>query len=53
MRLRTSRSEVARVLGAVLDRYAVEDVSVEDPPLEEVIADLFARVGQSEAVAAS
>lgn len=40
-KLRTARSDVARVLGAILDRHTIEDVSVEDPPLEEVIADLF------------
>jgi hypothetical protein len=33
-------------LGALLAAYAVEDVSVEDPPLEEVIAELFS--GRSE-----
>ncbi|MEM8680035.1 MAG: ABC transporter ATP-binding protein, partial [Planctomycetota bacterium] len=46
IRLRTARSEVAEVLGAVLDRYAIEDVSVEDPPLEEVIAELFSQVDE-------
>jgi hypothetical protein len=33
------------VLAAVLAQYAVEDVAVEDPPLEEVIAEVFSQVG--------
>ncbi len=36
--LKVDRSQVAEVLGAILDRYAVADVSVQDPPLEQVIA---------------
>jgi hypothetical protein len=30
------------VLASVLAANTIEDISVEDPPLEEVIADLFA-----------
>ena len=29
--------------GAILAEYAVEDIIVEDPPLEDVIADVFAK----------
>ncbi|MGI9458328.1 MAG: ABC transporter ATP-binding protein [Aeoliella sp.] len=43
VKLRVERAEIPRVLAAVLADYSVEDVSVEDPPLEEVIADLFAQ----------
>ena len=39
--LKVSRHEVARMLGSVLDNYAVDDVSVVDPPLEQVIARVF------------
>jgi len=39
-----ARAEVPRVLAATLRDYAIEDVSVEDPPLEDVIADLFHQV---------
>ncbi|SIO58497.1 ABC-2 type transport system ATP-binding protein [Singulisphaera sp. GP187] len=39
--LKVERSKVAEVLGAILDRYAVADVSVQDPPLEQVIARVF------------
>ena len=41
-RLRVDRSKIAEVLSSVLASYSIEDVSVEDPPLEEVIADMFA-----------
>src|SRR5215212_8456626 len=39
--LKVERGRVAEVLGAILDRYAVADVSVQDPPLEQVIARVF------------
>jgi ABC-2 type transport system ATP-binding protein len=41
-RLRVERDQIASVLSSVLGSFHVADVSVEDPPLEEVIADLFA-----------
>ena len=43
MRIRVQRSRVAEVMAAILATYALEDVSVEDPPLEDVIADVFNR----------
>ena len=43
VRLRIERHQVAKALAAILARHAVEDVAVEDPPLEEVIAELFAK----------
>ncbi|QEH38270.1 putative ABC transporter ATP-binding protein YbhF [Aquisphaera giovannonii] len=39
--IKVDRSAVAAMLGAVLDRHEIADVSVEDPPLEEVIARVF------------
>jgi ABC-2 type transport system ATP-binding protein len=39
--VKVERARVAEVLGAILDRYAVTDVSVHDPPLEQVIARVF------------
>jgi len=42
-KLRIARAEVPRVLADVLARYTVEDVAVEDRPLEEVIAEMFAQ----------
>ena len=41
VKLRVDRSGCARALSAILARHTVEDVSVEDPPLEEVIAEMF------------
>jgi ABC-2 type transport system ATP-binding protein len=39
--VRCPRTSVAKVLAQVLDRFQIEDVNVEDPPLEEVISKLF------------
>ena len=39
--LQVERTQVARVLASLLDRYALDDVSVEDRPLEDVIAEVF------------
>ncbi|HMB06843.1 MAG TPA: ATP-binding cassette domain-containing protein [Isosphaeraceae bacterium] len=39
--LKVERGRVAEVLGAILDRYAVADLSVQDPPLEQTIARVF------------
>src|SRR5690348_773469 len=41
IKFRIDRREVAETLAEVLARYTIEDVSVEDPPLEEVIAEMF------------
>ena len=41
-RLKISRDVVPEVLAAILANHPVEDVSVEDLPLEQVIAELFA-----------
>lgn len=43
-KLRIDRPAVPRMLAALLAQHAVEDVIVEDPPLEEVIAHLFSSV---------
>lgn len=56
-RLKVNRSEISNVLASVLATYTLEDISVEDPPLEEVIAELFAtsidrKTVEPEAVAA-
>jgi len=44
VKLRVKREVVSEVLGRLLAEYQVHDVSVEDPPLEEVIAAVFAGV---------
>ncbi|MEL6107625.1 MAG: ABC transporter ATP-binding protein [Planctomycetota bacterium] len=41
VRLRVDRSEVAGALSRCLADHPIEDVVVEDPPLEDVIAELF------------
>ena len=41
VKLRVERSVVPHVLGEILANHSVEDVSVEDPPLEQVIAEMF------------
>ncbi|WP_153559114.1 ABC transporter ATP-binding protein [Roseimaritima sediminicola] len=45
-RIRIPRAEVPARLTQALRDHAVVDVSVEDPPLEDVIADLFHSVGR-------
>jgi ABC-2 type transport system ATP-binding protein len=42
-KLRVERRAITEVLTAVLASHPIEDVSVEDPPLEEVIAAVFAQ----------
>jgi ABC-2 type transport system ATP-binding protein len=39
--LKVERSRIAEVLAAILDRYTVVDMSVQDPPLDQVIARVF------------
>jgi ABC-2 type transport system ATP-binding protein len=41
-RIEVDRTQIANVLSTVLANHAIQDVSVEDPPLEDVIASLFA-----------
>jgi ABC-2 type transport system ATP-binding protein len=43
VKLRVERNVITNVLSAVLAEHAIEDVSVEDPPLEEVIAKVFSQ----------
>ena len=43
-KLRIERARVADMLAHFLASFPIEDVSVEDPPLEEVIADMFSQV---------
>ena len=39
--LKVDRARVPEVLGAILERYTVIDMSVQDPPLDQVIAKVF------------
>jgi ABC-2 type transport system ATP-binding protein len=45
-KLRVERGAVPMVLAAILAQQQIEDVSVEDPPLEEVIAEVFSMEGR-------
>lgn len=44
VQLKIDRTAVPQTLSNVLGRFAIQDISVEDPPLEEVIADMFSQV---------
>ncbi|MCE5267031.1 MAG: ABC transporter ATP-binding protein [Planctomycetaceae bacterium] len=44
IKLRVERAAVPEVLAQILANHAVVDVSVEDPPIEEVIAEMFTQV---------
>ena len=46
--LRVARTEVPRVLAESLREHPIEDVAVEDPPLEDVIASLFRESASAE-----
>jgi len=43
---RCPRSEVSKALGEILANYQIDDIAVEDPPLEETIAKLFTHVSK-------
>jgi ABC-2 type transport system ATP-binding protein len=45
--IRVPRANVSRVLAEILNTYTVDDVAVEDPPLEEVIASLFHSIAEA------
>ena len=51
VRLRIARADVPLRLAQALREYSIEDVSVEDPPLENVIADMFNQVEEESAAA--
>jgi ABC-2 type transport system ATP-binding protein len=46
IRFRVSRDEVAGTLARLLAKHQVNDVVVEDPPLEDVIASIFSEAGE-------
>ena len=41
IKFRVQRDEVGKVLSQILSAHAVDDIVVEDPPLEEVISNVF------------
>lgn len=52
VKLKCTRSDVSQVLSGLLEQFSVEDIAVEDPPLEEVIAAMFSRVSENDHEAA-
>jgi ABC-2 type transport system ATP-binding protein len=48
VKLRVDRQQISEVLSTVLANHTLEDVSVEDPPLEEVIAQVFAQSAEKQ-----
>lgn len=48
-KLRIDRTQVAKTLAEILSQYTVDDLVVEDPPLEEVIAAVFRQANEAEA----
>jgi ABC-2 type transport system ATP-binding protein len=48
IKLQVDRAAVASVLAAVLDKHSIEDIVVEEVPLEEVIASLFSQVNKKD-----
>jgi ABC-2 type transport system ATP-binding protein len=48
IKLRVDRAAVTEALSQILANHSVADVSVEDPPVEEVIAEMFAQVREPE-----
>ena len=49
VKLRVDRQQISQVLASVLANHTLEDVSVEDQPLEEVIAKVFAQSAETAA----
>ena len=47
VKIRVERAAVPKTLATILSRYSIEDVAVEDPPLEQVIAEVFSHVGDA------
>ena len=55
IKFRVQRDEVGKVLSQILAAHAVDDIVVEDPPLEEVISNVFSQAeekGRREAIQA-
>lgn len=50
IKFRVGRDDVAKTLSDILSSHGIQDIVVEDPPLEEVIASVFSEA-QSEAAA--
>ena len=49
VKLKVDRSGIGELLSSILAEHTIDDVSVEDPPLEEVIAEMFSSVSKEPA----
>jgi len=49
IKFRVDRDEVGKVLSQILGAHSVDDIVVEDPPLEEVISNVFSEAEKSRA----
>lgn len=49
VRIRVPRAEVPKTLSRFLAEHPIEDVAVEDPPLEDMIAELFRETAENQA----
>jgi ABC-2 type transport system ATP-binding protein len=43
LKLEVPRGDIPKILAALLDRYQIEDVGVQERPLEDAIAELFSQ----------
>jgi ABC-2 type transport system ATP-binding protein len=50
IKFRVDRDDVGRVLSEILGSHRVDDIVVEDPPLEEVISNVFSEAEKSQTV---
>ena len=48
--LKVERARVSEVLAAILQRYTILDMSVQDPPLDQVIAQVFVEADRNHTV---
>jgi len=48
IKFRVDRDDVGRVLSEILGSHRVDDIVVEDPPLEEVISNVFSEAEKSQ-----
>jgi len=51
VQLRIPRKQVAQTISAMLEAYSIDDIAVEDPPLEELIAAFFSKITMDSASA--
>jgi ABC-2 type transport system ATP-binding protein len=43
----TSKTPIDRVLAFIIRAYKIDDVTIEDPPMEEIITHIYERLGNA------